>query len=72
MSDIRWHDDLFPSFMFGELVHSPGVCVFCGGLGVVPEQIDEDRFPVAVPCWRCQVHCGRCRKWVTKEGHTCA
>lgn len=71
MSWVRWHDELFPSLMFGELIHSPGICSWCGGLGVVPEQIDEERFPVAVPCGHCQMHCDHCRKWVTREHHQC-
>lgn len=49
----------------------PGTCPRCGGLGVVPEQIDEERYDVAVQCPSCQMWCKVCRKWVKREGHQC-
>ena len=49
----------------------PGLCARCGGLGVVPETIDEERFDVAVPCERCHMWCTACRAWVKREEHVC-
>lgn len=49
----------------------PGTCGWCGGLGVVPERIDEERFDVAVRCQHCQKFCTGCRQWVKRDGHEC-
>jgi hypothetical protein len=49
----------------------PGACPQCGGLGVVAESIDEERFDVAVPCWMCKMWCKVCHQWVKREGHEC-
>jgi hypothetical protein len=47
-----------------------GTCGRCGGLGAVPEQIDDDRHDVMVPCYACQVFCKACGKYRTKP-HEC-
>ena len=46
----------------------PGVCPHCGGLGVVAESIDEERYDVAAPCPHCRMWCARCRAWVVRAG----
>jgi hypothetical protein len=49
----------------------PGVCGHCGGLGVVPESIDEERYDVAVHCPWCRLFCRHCRAWVKRAEHVC-
>jgi hypothetical protein len=49
----------------------PGVCVHCGGLGAVPEMIDEELPDAMVPCDWCRVYCKACDKYVLKTGHDC-
>ena len=49
----------------------PKVCGACGGLGSVPETIDEERYDVLVPCEWCQRYCKTCKEYVPKEGHEC-
>lgn len=53
------------------LVLPPGACPHCGGLGVVPEQYDEERYDAAVPCYHCQVYCKTCKTYVKRAGHEC-
>ena len=69
---VEWGGELWGREVFNPPFNlPPGVCTWCGGLGVVPEQIDEERFDVAVPCWQCQMFCKQCRHWVTRQNHTC-
>jgi hypothetical protein len=49
----------------------PGACPQCAGRQVVLEQIDNDSFPVSVPCWRCTMICPACARRVLKQGHQC-
>lgn len=49
--------------------HIEGLCPECAGAGEVLDQIDDDRFPVPVPCPRCQTYCKECKKWAPKENH---
>ena len=49
----------------------PGSCVECGGLGMVPERLDEERMDVMVACWRCTTWCNICGKRVAKSAHVC-
>jgi hypothetical protein len=49
----------------------PGVCVHCGGLGVVPEKVDDDLLDEMVPCFWCRRYCKACGQWVQKSGHEC-
>jgi hypothetical protein len=70
LSYVSWKDDLWPSFLFSVLVDTPrDVCSTCADLGVIPEHVDEERFPVAVPCWPCQIVCADCGQYVACEGH---
>lgn len=49
----------------------PGVCTVCDGAGVTVETIDEERYDVLVPCWKCRTYCRTCKKYVSKNGHEC-
>jgi len=49
-----------------------GDCPECAGRRVVLEQIDEERFPVPVPCWRCTMYCPACARRVPRNHHNCA
>ena len=67
---VEWGGKLWGRGFFEPPLDLPaGTCVQCGGLGVVPEQIDEERYDVAVPCWRCRMFCKTCKDWVEREGH---
>jgi len=46
-------------------------CKLCGDSGVLIECIDEERYNVTVPCWKCQEYCRICDKHVAKTGHKC-
>jgi hypothetical protein len=46
-------------------------CPRCGGLGVIPTEIDGARYDVAVPCPKCRMYCKDCKRWVKPAGHTC-
>ena len=62
-----WHYRFFQP----DLDLKPGTCPTCGGLGVVPQQIDDERYDIAVPCDRCKMFRKTCKQWVKREGHTC-
>jgi hypothetical protein len=49
----------------------PRACPWCGDSGTLFEEIDEERWPVAVPCWNCRVYCGACKRDVPKKRHVC-
>lgn len=69
---VESHGRLLPRSLFDPpLKLEPGVCVQCGGRGVVPEQIDEDGLDVLVQCPTCQMFCLRCREWVPRAQHDC-
>jgi hypothetical protein len=68
---VEWDGRLIPRALIEpDLNPPPGTCSRCGGLGSIPEQLDDDRLPVMVPCYRCREFCKTCRKWLRK-GHTC-
>jgi len=48
------------------------VCPECAGRGRVLDSISDEKFPVSVPCNRCQVWCAECRKHVKRAAHHCA
>jgi hypothetical protein len=54
-----------------ELTLKPGTCTACGGIGVLLENIDEERHDVTVPCWKCRTFCKACDRYVKKTGHEC-
>ena len=66
---VDWDGALIPRALV-EDVQVKGACPSCGGLGLIPEQIDSDRWPTVVPCDRCRRYCATCRKWVEKKDHT--
>ena len=59
-------------FFYPPLDLPAGACPRCGGLGVVAESIDEERYDVAVACPECQGWCSACRQHVRRSGHVCA
>ena len=63
------HNPFQPTIPYPYEDHIEGNCPRCGGAGMVLEQIDEDRFPEAVPCFECQTYCQECKKWVTAKNH---
>ena len=67
---VEWRGKYWDRLFF-EVPHDlpRGACQHCGDLGLVPEQIDEERFDVAVPCQHCQMFCKKCRRWVKRDGH---
>jgi hypothetical protein len=72
MSMVLWHGKLVPrALVTPDGGEAPGVCVQCGGLGLVPETLHDDRLDEMCPCWACRKYCGACRKWVRKVGHAC-
>jgi len=69
---VNWGGVLVPRKVFEPGPDLPqGTCLRCGGLGVVPECIDVDRYDDAVPCPECRMFCVRCQRWVNREGHEC-
>ena len=69
---VRWGDKLWERAFFDPPPNlPPGTCAWCGGLGVVPEQIDEDRYDVAVACPSCRTWCPHCHAWVQRANHQC-
>jgi len=69
---VEWGGKHWGRNFFDPPANAPrGVCVRCGGLGVVPETIDEERYDVAVPCPSCRFYCKPCGRWVKRNGHQC-
>lgn len=69
LSDFdRWRDPTIP-WPYEESPHRAGVCPMCNGRGAVLERLDDDRFPVSVPCDHCRRWCAECKKYVLKKGH---
>lgn len=69
---VEWRGKLWERLFFDPpLDLPPDTCGHCGGLGLVPEQIDEERYDVAVACPWCRVFCQTCHNWVTRTGHKC-
>lgn len=69
---VEWGGKLWERGFFNPpLKLSPGTCPNCGGLGVVPESIDEERYDVAVPCHYCRMYCKTCGKYVKRKDHVC-
>jgi hypothetical protein len=67
---VNWGGSLVPrSALEPSLPLAPGACPDCGGLGVIAETIDPDRWDEMVPCQRCRHYCRQCKRWVTTEGH---
>lgn len=72
MGLVNWDGKLIPRCVVEPDLNPPkGSCTRCGGLGRVPEQIDEDRHDVMVPCFMCQMFCKTCGRWRAKV-HVCA
>ena len=65
---VNWGGRLVPRSL-AEDIQIAGACVQCGGSGVLAEAVDTDQWPEMTPCWRCQMFCKRCQRWVAKEGH---
>lgn len=65
---VEWRGRLFGSGLFdmATLDPLPDSCPRCGGLGLVAESIDEERFDVAVACPQCRIYCKSCDKWVER------
>jgi hypothetical protein len=69
---VEWEGKLWGRGFFDPpLDLPPGACGWCGDLGVIPEQIDEERFDVAVPCPHCRMFCRPCNAWVVRRDHRC-
>jgi len=49
-----WQGKPWPRGFFEPLDVPPGACPWCGGLKVVPHQIDEEQYDVAVTCPDCK------------------
>jgi hypothetical protein len=50
-----WKGKLWPRSLFDPPIDSPpAACPICGGIGLVAESIDEERYDVMVECWRCK------------------
>jgi hypothetical protein len=66
-------DRIVPRLLFEptDLKYRPDSCKVCDDLGVTVETIDEERYDVTVPCWKCRVFCKACNKYVKKSGHQC-
>jgi hypothetical protein len=54
-----------------EVDPTEGTCPQCAGRGVVLEEIDDEKFPVPVPCDRCTTYCLACARRVPRHGHSC-
>lgn len=51
---VEWNGKNWPrSFFELPLDLPPGACPWCSGLKVVPIEIDEERYDVAVTCPQC-------------------
>jgi hypothetical protein len=52
---VEWNGKNWPRSFFDPPPDlPPEMCGWCGGLGVVPHQIDEERYDVAVTCPHCR------------------
>jgi len=68
---VEWDGKLLPRALVEPQYNPPAkTCGWCGGLGRVPEQLDDDRLPVMAVCQSCQEYCPACGKW-RKKGHAC-
>lgn len=69
---VEWEGKHYPASFFAPEPDPPrDTCPRCGGLGVVPEEIDEERYFVAFPCPECRWLCRRCGQRGRRSGHTC-
>ena len=70
---VQWGDRIVPATLFEprDFKYRPDACKTCDDTGVTVETIDEERYDVVVPCWRCRVFCKACNKHVKKSGHQC-
>ena len=70
---VEWGGKYWERWFFEPPLDLPkGACPNCGGLGVVAEQIDEERYDVAVPCHYCRMYCKTCKNWVKRANHQCS
>jgi hypothetical protein len=70
---VRWGDRIVPRCVCEPPDDiPPGECVECGGLGLIPEMVNDDRLDEMVPCYRCQKYCRECKEWVKKAAHECS
>ena len=69
---VEWRGKIWPRSFFDPPIDlPPGACGWCGGLGEIPEQIDEEKADMMVPCPHCRMWCKPCRAWVKRAGHNC-
>ena len=68
---VQWGDKIVPAFLLEPELNQRAECRLCGDSGYLLETIDEERYDVAVPCWKCRVFCKACDKHVRKAGHQC-
>lgn len=67
---VKFGGKIYPRYLFEATGSDPRDCPQCGGLGVVPEQLDDDRIDEMVPCPTCKMWCKRCKRSVPKS-HVC-
>lgn len=68
---VKWGRNLVPRFLCEPDDFRPGECSRCGGLGLIPEMIDDEQHEEMVPCFMCREYCKACGNWVRKSGHEC-
>ena len=59
---VNWHGKLVPRWLvtLSPVEFVPVTCRVCGGLGEIPETIDEENFDVMVPCYACGSKVNQC------------
>jgi hypothetical protein len=73
---VMWDGQPVPRVIAEVPYPPPGTCVECGGIGMVPVDLGDDRYNEMFPCRTCNrfsVWCGVCRKWLrmgTEALHT--
>lgn len=69
---VKWNGKLMARPFVDDALQIKGACVECGGLGVVPMEIDEERPDEMVPCWKCREKCRACGAYFRKgTEHLC-
>ena len=70
---VKWGRDLVHrDALHPPADYKPGVCTECDGLGVVPMELDPERYAEMVPCQSCNEYCPVCRTYFRRgTGHHC-